>query len=233
MTPDWAAKPTTVPYASFGNPQTLNLYSYVHNNPLSFRDRDGHFEVVIGDAQKRYISDLQKASGLTIVADKNGKLSITKTPDKLSAVGRQIQRIIQDPNHQVHINAMADLPGTVVGSFHGDGDQTVNFKTVDQLSGKGGITETSAIVHETTEAYAGALNGGNYESAHKEGIQYENMQRLSEGLGARIGEDSIQTATGAHAEINFSFFREGFDVSPSGTVSNVTVQGTNGPEPPQ
>jgi RHS repeat-associated protein len=27
MTPDWAAKATAVPYASFGNPQTLNLYS--------------------------------------------------------------------------------------------------------------------------------------------------------------------------------------------------------------
>jgi RHS repeat-associated protein len=42
MTPDWAARPTTVPYANVGNPQTLNLYSYVRNNPTSFYDRDGH-----------------------------------------------------------------------------------------------------------------------------------------------------------------------------------------------
>ena len=36
MTPDWAAKPVTVPYAHFGNPQSLNLYSYVQNTqPLS------------------------------------------------------------------------------------------------------------------------------------------------------------------------------------------------------
>jgi hypothetical protein len=27
--------PDTVPYADFTNPQTLNLYSYVRNNPLS------------------------------------------------------------------------------------------------------------------------------------------------------------------------------------------------------
>jgi RHS repeat-associated protein len=33
MTPDWAAKPTSVPYAKFGDPQTLNLYSYVENEP--------------------------------------------------------------------------------------------------------------------------------------------------------------------------------------------------------
>jgi len=38
MTPDWEAKPTDVPYASFGNPQSLNLYSYVDNNPTTTRD---------------------------------------------------------------------------------------------------------------------------------------------------------------------------------------------------
>jgi RHS repeat-associated protein len=42
MTPDWAAKPTSVPYANFGNPQSLNLYSYVENNPSTLGDPDGH-----------------------------------------------------------------------------------------------------------------------------------------------------------------------------------------------
>jgi RHS repeat-associated protein len=42
MTPDWAAKPISVPYANFGNPQSLNLYSYVQNNPTTFGDPDGH-----------------------------------------------------------------------------------------------------------------------------------------------------------------------------------------------
>jgi len=42
MTPDWAAKPTAVPYAMFGNPQSLNLYSYVNNNPTTTLDPDGH-----------------------------------------------------------------------------------------------------------------------------------------------------------------------------------------------
>ena len=35
LTPDWAAKPTNVPYATFGDPQTLNLYAYVENEPPS------------------------------------------------------------------------------------------------------------------------------------------------------------------------------------------------------
>jgi RHS repeat-associated protein len=42
MTADWAAKPISVPYANFGDPRTLNLYSYGGNNSVSFRDRDGH-----------------------------------------------------------------------------------------------------------------------------------------------------------------------------------------------
>ena len=40
--PDWAAKPTAIPYAKFGDPQTLNLYSYVENSPVNRADADGH-----------------------------------------------------------------------------------------------------------------------------------------------------------------------------------------------
>jgi RHS repeat-associated protein len=42
MTPDWAATPTDVPYAQFGDPQSLNLYGYVRNNPNTGVDADGH-----------------------------------------------------------------------------------------------------------------------------------------------------------------------------------------------
>jgi len=42
MSPDWASKPEDVPYASLEDPQSLNLYNYVGNNPLSKADADGH-----------------------------------------------------------------------------------------------------------------------------------------------------------------------------------------------
>src|SRR5271169_5448286 len=42
MSPDWAAKEDPVPYATFDDPQSLNLYSYVRNNPLTRADADGH-----------------------------------------------------------------------------------------------------------------------------------------------------------------------------------------------
>jgi RHS repeat-associated protein len=40
--PDWSATPQPIPYADLSDPQTLNLYSYVRNNPLSKADADGH-----------------------------------------------------------------------------------------------------------------------------------------------------------------------------------------------
>ncbi len=42
ISPDWSAEPVPVPYADIGEPQSLNLYGYVKNNPLSMADPDGH-----------------------------------------------------------------------------------------------------------------------------------------------------------------------------------------------
>ncbi len=45
LSPDWSAKlegTDPVPYAKLDNPQTLTLYAYLLNNPLSGVDADGH-----------------------------------------------------------------------------------------------------------------------------------------------------------------------------------------------
>lgn len=58
--PDWSAVPQPVPYADLRNPQTLNLYSYVGNNPLAKTDPDGHCGI-IGDqpcSLKQFVASL-------------------------------------------------------------------------------------------------------------------------------------------------------------------------------
>jgi hypothetical protein len=42
MSPDWSVKEEPVPYAKLDNPQSLNLYAYVRNNPVAGVDADGH-----------------------------------------------------------------------------------------------------------------------------------------------------------------------------------------------
>jgi RHS repeat-associated protein len=44
MSPDWSAKVEPVPYAKLDNPQSLNLYAYVGNNPMTRFDPDGHID---------------------------------------------------------------------------------------------------------------------------------------------------------------------------------------------
>jgi RHS repeat-associated protein len=45
LSPDWSAKIEPVPYSKLDNPQTLNLYAYVGNNPLSRVDPTGHADI--------------------------------------------------------------------------------------------------------------------------------------------------------------------------------------------
>jgi len=49
LSPDWSAKEEPVPYAKLDNPQTLNLYSYMRNNPLAGVDADGHDALWVTD----------------------------------------------------------------------------------------------------------------------------------------------------------------------------------------
>jgi RHS repeat-associated protein len=42
LSPDWSPVPVAIPYASLYNPQTLNLYDYVGDDPTNHSDPDGH-----------------------------------------------------------------------------------------------------------------------------------------------------------------------------------------------
>jgi RHS repeat-associated protein len=54
MTPDWSESPTSIPYASLPYPQSLNLYSYVQNNPLSKTDPNGHCDIDVGGGKTEH-----------------------------------------------------------------------------------------------------------------------------------------------------------------------------------
>jgi RHS repeat-associated protein len=48
--PDWASAQIPVPYADLHNPQTLNLYSYVGDDPTNHPDADGHAQTADNSA---------------------------------------------------------------------------------------------------------------------------------------------------------------------------------------
>jgi RHS repeat-associated protein len=48
LSADWSAVPVAVPYATLANPQTLNLYSMVSDDPETSADLDGHCPFCLG-----------------------------------------------------------------------------------------------------------------------------------------------------------------------------------------
>ena len=81
MTPDWAARPTAVPYAVFGDPQTLNLYTYVENAPVNRIDADGHI-CVGGTGSAFWCSADDPPAEATKKADKTNQAQETgRQPD--------------------------------------------------------------------------------------------------------------------------------------------------------
>lgn len=65
LSPDWDAKSSDpVPYAKLDNPQSLNLYSYVGNNPMDKVDADGHQEEDAADEALDKIESVREENAL-------------------------------------------------------------------------------------------------------------------------------------------------------------------------
>jgi RHS repeat-associated protein len=80
LSPDWSAKEEPVPYAKLDDPQTLNLYAYVENNPMDRVDADGH-QKQDGDQSSDSKSDTNDKTG-KVESYLSGKL-IDKINDKI------------------------------------------------------------------------------------------------------------------------------------------------------
>jgi hypothetical protein len=77
LSPDWSAKEEPVPYAKLDNPQTLNLYPYMRNNPLGGVDSDGHCDW----CQKLWngITGNGFQTSAQLAAQQQGTVSVTQT----------------------------------------------------------------------------------------------------------------------------------------------------------
>jgi RHS repeat-associated protein len=76
VTPDWAAKPAAVPYAVLGDPQSLNLYTYVRNIPTTTFDPDGHLADYYDDKGKKIGTDGNNDGKNYVVFNKNDVKSV-------------------------------------------------------------------------------------------------------------------------------------------------------------
>jgi Colicin E5 ribonuclease domain len=77
LSPDWSSDPEPIPFADITNPQSLNLYSYGSNNPLSTVDPDGHDVSICPAGATQITSACQTISDDQYKASLNGNGSLS------------------------------------------------------------------------------------------------------------------------------------------------------------
>ena len=145
MIPDWAAKPTNVPYANFGNPQSLNLYSYVENNPTTTGDPDGHccdWQYIEGAVQA-YASDTFAAGAFHGNSDNSSFQAGQIAGDKAALA----QGIGEAAAGQAGVGGGTVMTLSVVGAPEG----LVTVTGSAALEAHGAVTATAAGVHLMAE----------------------------------------------------------------------------------
>ena len=124
MIPDWAVKPAAVPYASFGDPQTLNLYTYVENAPLNRVDADGHYDAMSPTpVASGFQPFLLNAPGVCLTRQHCGEIGQSEAEEDEAEYDRRVQQnfatVAQAQNKKKDDpNNLQLVPKTDSGSDH-------------------------------------------------------------------------------------------------------------------
>ena len=185
LSPDWAAKIEPVPYAKLDDPQSLNLYSYVRNNPLSRVDKDGHCSSPkVGQGQVGICVDLYiQAKTINVVGQGDGR---GPAPNDPKATYRVELQLVADPKNGT-ISLVKDDAGVskALGGL-------ISNKGTDSTSPITPTTDKDGTTHFTINNTA--LNGlHDLPGAPKDTIKTTlNMDVTSEG---KVGvEGGMRTA---------------------------------------
>jgi RHS repeat-associated protein len=199
LTPDWSATPVPIPYAVMGNPQTLNLYSYVENNPITGTDPDGHGDPPASDQP----CDSQ------CIRDRKLKAWIEQAKADLQSAGATIGGVSHD-FYQGYLNSLVSLSSMGLAPKQSDGVPITHpdaeaagalFLGIGTLfipsGGKTVALDTNALIaaieHPTTaegQAVLKAINGREISvsiTAVKEFLVKGDSQALREFLVANNG----------------------------------------------
>jgi RHS repeat-associated protein len=134
LSPDWSVKVAPVPYAKLDNPQSLNLYSYVWNNPLSRNDPDGHEVDLTGD-KKDKDAELKRLSANASKKDKNGLRESSLFKETTDKDGKTTMTLDKDAaaNFKGEHSAGYNL---LTGAINAKPTITVGMSNMDSYTGR-------------------------------------------------------------------------------------------------
>jgi RHS repeat-associated protein len=139
LSADWSAVPAPVPYANLSNPQTLNLYAMVRDNPETFADLDGHDCCDVWDAINFVVGALNAYGS-----------------DNLAGAGRQSQNTTAGNLGQ----AVGDTVATIEGfEKMGVGGTMVATSIPEDATGAGAVIGVPQAAAGTALETQGAVEG--------------------------------------------------------------------------
>jgi RHS repeat-associated protein len=196
MSPDWSAKEEPVPYAKLDNPQSLNLYAYVGNNPLSRIDADGHYEISCGGGSKncnqKELDRINKQIAKDQVSKNKARAAAAGAYGGLGEKNGVIISVVDQPDSKnANVNgttgAQAGTPGF---AYTPDGKATGVATAVTLKAGLDGGDLKDAIDHEGQHA----LDRQNYVN----GLMQDATGESSKGLNitGRMSEVNAYTTQG-------------------------------------
>jgi RHS repeat-associated protein len=210
MSPDWAAAPTAVPYAHYGNPQSLNLYAYVENNPTTTGDPDGHGDAgtfCSAECRARYA---QYAAEHPVAATLEPIAEFGTIPTAMvggaAAWGSALFRNLLGLG-------LATAPTTVPLI-----NEAIEGLTPGQNAtlGRAGALGVSSIEKLGESGFVGSLENGARISA--------GFEKVGDALGVNIS--NIQSA--ARGSVNFNALESGaVNLAKSEGASSLTITATN------
>jgi hypothetical protein len=165
LSPDWSAKMEPVPYAKIENPQSLNLYSYVWNNPLSRNDPDGH-EVDLNGTDKQKAEEQRRLAANATRTDKNGmkESSLFKTStDKSGKTTMTLDKDAAGKWAGGHSQGFKDIVQTINNKDVVDVNLVNNDSNTTRFDGNGHFTVNLATNVTALDRVAPLRNGNSLE----------------------------------------------------------------------
>jgi hypothetical protein len=229
MSPDWSAKAQAVPYAKLGDPQTLNLYGYVGNNPLSKADADGHCWPFCGlitsvstyvathPALSNALAKVGSTMGIKVSAGIGGTYNVPGTNVKGQGSATGYASISAEPGKS---GVGADLTGKasagpIGGSVNvnlplsnGEGDIVNPIKNASgsasgTLTGVDGKTEVEGSANGKDSSI-----GGTYGEGFVVGVEVntgvDSVKNAMSAFGDALASDARDIYNGAKESLTFS-----------------------------
>jgi hypothetical protein len=199
LSPDWSAKYEPVPYAKLDNPQTLNLYAYVMNNPLTHFDPDGHACDSLWHCAQGFLNAVEVKVSASLGTQGSVQWGVAKAEYHATVAG---------------VEGKSGLGG-------GNKDATVSTGVGASASASGGPAKASVAVNagaqvSTTDGASASISASGKvalgpASASASATMDQDGSHTSVGPGAGTSADtdwkvggSFTAGVGAGVDINFS-----------------------------